>query len=177
MANVVGLFDTIDDAQAVIRELETGGFTKDRISFIAQNKQREYGTQLDHPEQLHGAERSQAAAGFGATGGSVIGGLGGLLVGLGAMTIPGIGPLIGAGTLATTLGITALGAGFGAATGGLVGVLVGAGIPEETAQIYTEGVLRGGALVMVNTATDAETERAAEVMQRHNVASIEAHGQ
>src|SRR5690606_26745433 len=61
---------------------------------------------------------SDVAAGM-ATGG-VMGGLGGVLLGLGALAIPGIGPIVAAGPIVA--GLT--GAGIGAAVGGLVGALV-----------------------------------------------------
>jgi len=109
---------------------------------------------------------------FGATSGAIMGGIAGLLVGLGALAIPGIGPAIAAGTLATTLGTTAAGAGLGALTGGLIGALVAAGIPEDEANVYAEGIRRGGTLLMVNADNEMEANRAVEIMRRHHVVDI-----
>ena len=86
----------------------------------------------------------------------MLGGVLGLLVGVGAHAIPGIGPVLAAGSLAAALGTagasTLVGAGLGAATGGIVGGLVGLGIPEEDATMYAEGARRGGTLVTAQVA-------------------------
>jgi hypothetical protein len=79
--------------------------------------------------------------------GGALGGLAGLLIGIGAITIPGIGPVVAAGPLGTALASTLVGAGIGAATGGIIGALVDAGVPEEEARLYQTGVERGGVLV------------------------------
>ena len=53
--------------------------------------------------------------------GIAVGGVVGMFVGLGALAIPGLGPMIAAGTLATTLGTLSV----GTLLGGLIGALVG----------------------------------------------------
>lgn len=170
-SNVVGLFDTIDDAQATVQELRDNDFAAERISFVMTD------TQGERSAELGGIDTEAAeGAGFGATGGAVLGGLSGLLVGLGTLAIPGIGPVLGAGTLATALGSTALGAGLGAAAGGLVGALVGAGIPEEHADVYAESVRRGSALVLVRTDDHDSSMRAANIMNRHNAIDVDERG-
>jgi len=167
---VVGLFDNMADAHGAVQELTNAGFTSDNISIVANNASGET-TNYDSS----GSEAAEGA-GAGAVGGAVLGGLGGLLVGLGALAIPGVGPVIAAGTLATALGTTAVGAGLGAAAGGLVGALVGAGIPEDDANLYAEGIRRGGALVTVQASTDAEADRAADILDRYNVVDIDERG-
>jgi len=167
---VVGLFDTTQDAQDAVQDLRDGGFTSDDISVVVNNASGEAVT-----TDGSGSDAAEGA-GAGATGGAIVGGLGGLLVGLGALVIPGIGPVVAAGTLATALGTTALGAGIGAAAGGLVGALVGAGIPEEDANVYAEGIRRGGALVTVRAETDADADRAADILDSHNVVDIDERG-
>ncbi|WP_026370896.1 general stress protein [Kallotenue papyrolyticum] len=171
--NVVGLFDTRQDAEDAVRALRDAGFPANDISLVAGNT-REYDEFTTAPAES-GTE-AEEGAGIGATGGAVLGGLAGLLVGLGVLTIPGVGPVVAAGSLATVLGSTALGAGIGAAAGGLVGALVGAGIPEEEANIYAESIRRGGTLVMVQVASDEEADRAAEIMDRYNVVDIDERG-
>jgi len=168
---VVGLFDNMQDAHSAVSELTNAGFTSDDISIVANNAS---GQSANYDADT-GSEAAEGA-GAGAVGGAVLGGLGGLLVGLGALAIPGIGPVIAAGSLATALGTTAVGAGLGAAAGGLVGALVGAGIPEEDANIYAEGVRRGGALVTVQAATDSDADRAADILDRYNVVDIDDRG-
>jgi len=172
--NVVGLFDTMHDAEAAVRDLRDAGFNSSDISFIGNNANSQYSSDTGYTDT--GSSEAEEGAGFGATGGAVLGGLAGLLVGLGALAIPGVGPVVAAGTLATTLGSTALGAGIGAAAGGLVGALVGAGIPENDAHVYAEGIRRGGALVSVQVGTDSDADRAADIMDRHNVVDIDERG-
>jgi len=173
MKNVVGLFDTMSDAEAVVRELRSAGINDTDISFAGRNGDA---ATMESNEYI-GEGHSEAAegAGFGATGGTVVGGLTGLLVGLGALVIPGVGPVIAAGSLATALGSAALGAGIGAATGGLLGALVGAGIPEEDANVYSEGIRRGGALVMAKV-DDTQVDNTLDIMERHNVVDIDERG-
>ena len=170
---VVGLFDTFAEAQRVVQSLIDTGVDRNNISLVANDAS---GAHAAYTQET-GVETSTAAesAGAGAVGGSVIGGVLGLLVGVGALAIPGIGPVITAGTLATTLGSTALGAGIGAAAGGLVGALVGAGVPEEDANVYSEGVRRGGTLVTVNAADDL-AENVYAVMNQHGAVDIKERG-
>ena len=92
-----------------------------------------------------GTEAEDTRAGTGASAGTLVGGGLGLLTGLGLLAIPGVGPVVAAGWLVATL----TGAGIGAAGGGLLGSLVHAGVPEEHAHAYAEGVRRGGTLVTV----------------------------
>jgi hypothetical protein len=83
----------------------------------------------------------------GATAGAVLGGGAGLLAALGVIAIPGIGPLVAAGVLATTLA----GAAGGSVVGGLIGALTDYGVSEEEAHLYSEAVRRGSSLVTVRT--------------------------
>jgi hypothetical protein len=95
------------------------------------------------------ADEATGAA-TGATAGAVAGGTAGLLAALGVIAIPGIGPLVAAGVLATTL----VGAAGGGAVGGLLGALTDYGVSEEEAHVYLEGVRRGSSLVTVRTDDD-----------------------
>lgn len=164
---IVGLFDTSTEAQNVVQQLVDGGFSRDSISVLANN--RDGYTPSDTTATAEGA-------GAGAVGGGVLGGVLGLLVGVGALAIPGIGPVLAAGPLAAALGAagasTLVGAGIGAAAGGIIGALVGAGIPEEDAGFYAEGVRRGGTLVMVQ-ASDEVAQRAYDIMNSAGAVDVE----
>jgi uncharacterized protein (TIGR02271 family) len=158
---VIGLFDNMGEARRVVQALVDSGFQRDDISIISRDRGEggEYITERD--------ERSSGAA-MGAGAGAAVGGLGGLLVGLSALAIPGVGPVIAAGPLATTLA----GATLGAAAGGIIGALTDLGIPEEEAHYYAEGVRRGGVLVSVET--DAYmADRAAEIMGRYGAVDLD----
>jgi hypothetical protein len=171
---VIGLFDTIGEAQNVVQSLLDGGLSRDNISLITQNSE---GIAANAHEV--GGDSAADGAGAGAVGGTVVGGVLGLLVGAGLLAIPGIGPVLAAGPIAAAIGsasaaigAAALGAGVGAATGGLMGGLVSAGVSEDDARYYTEGVRRGGTLVSV-TADDADADRASDIMRRMGAVDIE----
>jgi len=170
---VVGLFDTAAEAQSVVQELVNSGFQRNDISLVANDAKGEYAA-----SRAVGATGSSTAegAGAGAVGGGVLGGVLGLLVGVGALAIPGIGPVLAAGPLAAALGAagasTVVGAGIGAAAGGIIGALVGAGIPEEDAGFYAEGIRRGGTLVMVK-ASDDMAQRAYDAMRRYGAVDVD----
>ncbi len=94
------------------------------------------------------------------------------LVGIGALLIPGIGPIVAAGALATTLG----GAALGAAAGGLLGALVGLGIPEEDAQGYEESVRQGSILLTVTTDSDEQAQAARAIFDQQGGGSVRSYG-
>lgn len=171
---IVGLFDTTNEAQSVVQDLVNGGFNRQDIGLVANNTKGETTTE-NTGTTTAGESKAGDDAGAGAVGGTVVGGALGLLVGIGALAIPGIGPVVAAGTLATVLGSTALGAGIGAGIGGIVGALVGMGVPKEDAEYYHEGVRRGGTLVTVKS-DDKMAQQAYDIMQRHGAADIEARG-
>lgn len=171
---IVALYDDIDTARYVIQELVDSGFTNNQISLIANDASEEYSRYFDEDTSRNFDEEVDSGAGVGAGIGAVIGGLGGLVVGLGALAIPGIGPVIAAGPLATAVSALA-GAGIGAVaggvTGGLLGALVDMGVPEEQAGYYTEGVRRGGTLLVLQ-ADEMMHDRAVEIMNRYNPVDI-----
>jgi hypothetical protein len=174
---VVGLFDTAAEAQSVVQELINSGFQRNDISLVANDAKGEYANYREASREV-GATGSSTAegAGAGAVGGGVLGGVFGLLVGVGALAIPGIGPVLAAGPLAAALGAagasTLVGAGIGAAAGGIIGALVGAGIPEEDAGFYAEGVRRGGTLVLVKSSDDM-AQRAYDAMRRYGAVDVD----
>ena len=133
---VVGMFDSVRDAQAAVRELQSIGINKADISFVASNARGEYDETGTYVGGSAAGNESKAAegAGTGAAGGAVLGGLAGVLVGLGALAIPGIGPVLAAGPFAAAIGTTgaAVGGGIpGAAAGTSTGIPCGT--PNATA--------------------------------------------
>ena len=148
--HVVGVFDR-RQAEQVLTELRESGFAPDQVSVVAQDT-GEAQTMIEET----GMGEEVAAAGTGAAVGGLAGGVAGWLVGIGALAIPGLGPIMAAGALATTLG----GAALGAAAGGLIGALVAMGIPEEEARGY-EASVRGGSVLLTVTASREEQVREA----------------
>ncbi|MDE2405549.1 MAG: hypothetical protein KGM17_12855 [Sphingomonadales bacterium] len=139
---LTALFDRYEDAEAAVSRLERAGVPQDDISIVAHNGDGRHKT-------LDGAAASPAAADAesGAEIGAAVGGIGGLLAGLGLLVIPGLGPVAAAGWLGSTILGALGGAVVGGAAGGLVGALTDAGVPEADANVYAEGVRRGGSLV------------------------------
>lgn len=169
---VVGVFDRMEDAQSVVQELVQHGVSRGAISLVANDANGTMQKTVGG-DKMDKGEGEQA--GSGAIAGAGVGGVVGLLVGLGALAIPGIGPVIAAGPIAAALGSTALGAGLGAAAGGLVGPLVEAGVPRPEAEQYSESVRRGGTLVTVQT-PDEMVDDTLAIMERYNVVDVDQRG-
>ena len=153
------LFDNHDDAVAIVRDLEAAGFSHDDVAIVASNHDTRYATPGATGDVA--AQEGAAGAGAGATLGTVLGGGAGLLAGIGALAIPGVGPVVAAGWLVATLTGAGVGAAVGGGAGGLLGSLTHAGVSEEDAHVYAEGVRRGGSLVTarVDESRVAEADR------------------
>jgi len=165
MATISRLYKDYDTGARVVAELEHFGIPHTDISIIANNDtgwfDRNRSTRIDRDADGTDdrAEGAAAGAGIGAT----IGGVAGLLAGLGLLAIPGIGPVVAAGWLASTAAVAAA----GGATGGLIGALTQSGIGEPEARHYAEGVRRGGTLVTVRV-RDTDRMQVEAIMDRHN---------
>lgn len=122
-------YASFEDARNVALRLEAAGIPADRISLIGRQQ-----TGDDHAAQ-------------GAALGGVAGGAAGLLAGLGMVTIPGLGPVVAIGWLASTI----VGAGTAAAAGGAIGAATGSGPRPVGDTDYADAVRRGGAVVAVKT--------------------------
>jgi hypothetical protein len=162
MKTLVGTYDNIQTAYAVANDLISAGYSRNDISVVASDAKNEYARYTD-ANYVESTDDVAKGAGIGAA----IGGLGGLLVGLGALAIPGVGPVIAAGPLLAAL----TGAGVGAVTGGIVGALVDLGIPDEEAHIYSEGLRRGHILVIAQV-PDASTNAVTSIMERPGLVDI-----
>lgn len=162
MASVSRVYDSYAQARSVVRDLEAAGIPSADISIIA-NK---------YVSGDSGTSDLASSAGTGAGIGAALGGAAGLLAGVGLMAIPGLGPVVAAGWLAST----AVGAAGGAAAGGLIGALVDAGLPEEDAHVYSEAIRRGGTMVSVRIA-DAQEFKVEEIMERHGPIDAETRRQ
>jgi uncharacterized membrane protein len=161
---IVGLFDDATEVEAVVQELTRLGVARDQISLMA--NRGEVGVAASRegaPETTTSGEDAMTGAGIGA----MAGGLGGLIVGLVALPIPGLGPVIAAGPIGAAL----MGAGIGAVTGGVIGALTHVGVPTEHADHYAEGVRRGGTLVIVNSPEDLASH-VASVMHEHHAVDV-----
>jgi hypothetical protein len=170
MTTITALYDTYDAATSAVRDLEAAGVPHADISLVANNSDQQHG----HHAGKAGSDAAEDA-GTGAGIGAAVGGLGGLLTGLGLMAIPGVGPVVAAGWLAATAAGAVAGAAVGGAAGGLIGSLTDAGVPEQDAHVYAEGVRRGGTLVTARV-DDARASEANAILQRYKAVDPAARG-
>lgn len=140
---VSALFDTYDEVAAAVDRLSDMGVSSGDITVVTQGR---------------GFTTAKIAEGAGL--GAAIGGVGGILAGLGAFAIPGLGSLLGVGWLVPIL----LGAAAGGVAGGIVSSLIGAGIPESEANVYAESVRRGSTLIAARVHDD-EAGKALEILR------------
>ena len=172
---ITAMFDRYQDAVEAVRRLESAGIPYADISIVSNdpaNRDRlnsATGTSTTaRRSDATDADDAGTGAGTGASLGAMLGGGAGLLAGLGMLAIPGLGPVVAAGWLASTL----VGAGAGAATGGLVGALAGAGIDEADAHTYAEGIRRGGTLVTVR-AEEAHSSRVIDILDDEGTVNLD----
>jgi hypothetical protein len=147
---VVALFARTPQAHAAIQDLRAAGFPQEQIGIATHDRSgptQPVSTTDDRTEE----------ATVGAITGGVLGSLLGLIT---SLLIPGIGPILVGGVMASLVG-----AGVGAATGGIVGALAGVGVPEHDARYFDAGLRAGGTLVTVNVGT--RIDDALAILQRH----------
>jgi hypothetical protein len=142
---VTRLYDCFERAEDAVLELERAGVAPNDISLVS--------------------HQSGSGVAFGAALGGLLGAGGGVMAGLGLIAIPGLGPVVAAGWLATAAVGAVAGGVVGGGTGGIVGALTSSGISAEEADIFAEGVRRGGTLVSV-TVDDEEAASVKAVLDR-----------
>ncbi|MBI4345722.1 MAG: BON domain-containing protein [Elusimicrobia bacterium] len=162
MRTIACIIDTFDAAQRCVDDLRMLGVGRDQISLVTRERGELRG---------EGPTKGAAGAGTGAVLGGVAGGALGWLLGIGALTIPGIGPLLALGPIAAAIG----GAAVGATAGGLVGALVAAGIPETEARRYEERIREGGVLITIQGVPEAEADRVRDMCQRHEARDLRVY--
>src|ERR1700692_4597169 len=152
---VFGIYTTVADADRATDSLVSSGFSASDISALLPDN---LGTKQIGTEKAPKAPEGAAA---GAGSGAVLGGALGLLAGIGALAIPGVGPLIAAGPIMAALA----GIGVGGTVGGLAGGLIGLGIPEFEAKRYEGRLQKGGILVSVHCDTSDEITQAKDILK------------
>lgn len=164
---VFGIFSTYSEAEKAVDSLVSDGFRTDDISVLApdQKTSKEFAAEKN--------TKAPEGTALGATTGGALGGTLGLLAGIGALAIPGVGPFIAAGPIMGALA----GLGVGAATGGLVGALVGMGIPEYEAKRYEGRVKDGGILVSVHCDNSDWTSKAKDLLRRFGAQDVSSAGE
>lgn len=160
--SVMCIVETQGKAELIVDQVEHAGFPRSDVSVLLPSKS---GTK-DFAHEQNTKAPEGAVAGVGA--GGVVGGTLGLLAGIGALAIPGVGPFIAAGPLLAALS----GAAAGATVGGIAGALVGMGIPETEAKRY-EGKIKGGnILIAVHTNSRDEQKRVEAIFKNNDAYDI-----
>lgn len=152
---VLGIFDSRAEVENCISTLKSSGFRTNDISALVPSSEGVAG--LSAEKQTKAPE----GATTGGSAGAVLGGTLGWLAGIGALAIPGVGPLIAAGPI---LGLLA-GAGVGAAVGGVTGMLIGLGIPEYEAKRYESHLKEGRFLLSVHCDDSDWKNRAKDILE------------
>lgn len=180
---VYGIVPDRATAEKIIQALLDAGISRDHISFLSSNKdefldvsdynrnwRNEDRLNKDNPNAGLATEKHTKApegAAAGMTAGGIIGGALGLLAGIGALAIPGVGPLIAAGPLLATLS----GIGAGGAIGSIIGALAGLGIPEYEAKRYQNLLKEGGILFAVQVDSE-QAQRVKELLIQYGAEDV-----
>ena len=152
---VFGIYPSRSGAELAVDRIVAAGFSNSDVSVLMADAPST--KEFAHEKSTKAPEGTAA----GVTAGGVVGGTLGVLAGIGALAIPGVGPLIAAGPIMAALA----GVGVGGAVGGLVGALVGLGIPEYEAKRYEGRVKDGGVLLSVHCDTSDEISRAKTLLK------------
>ena len=164
---VYGIYSTRSQAENAVDALVAAGFRQEDISVLLQDN---VGTKDFAHEK---ATKAPEGTTTGAITGGAIGGTLGLLAGIGALAIPGLGPFIAAGPIMGTLA----GLGSGGVVGGLIGALVGMGIPEYEAKRYEGRVKEGGILLSVHSDGSDWTSKAKDILRQTGADDISSAGE
>jgi len=154
-------------AENIVAELRTAGFTSDSISVLLPDT----GTSKDFAHEK--STKAPEGATAGGAAGLGVGAALGWLAGIGALAIPGLGPFIAAGPIMAALG----GAAVGGAAGGLIGALTGLGIPEFEAKRYKDKIGAGNILISVHTDDGKQRDVAKDVFKRNGAEDISTGGE
>lgn len=164
---VLGIFKTRSEIESCIQALKNDGFETSDISALMPDQMSSDNLTLKKET------KAPEGAATGAGAGAVIGGTVGILAGIGALAIPGFGPVIAAGPIMAALA----GAGAGGIIGGVGGALIGLGIPEIEAKRYEGIIKRGGLLLSVHADNAKEVDKAKNCLERSGAEDIAATGE
>lgn len=164
---VFGIYPSRASAEDAVDALRVAGFRSTDVSVLfAENE----GTKDFAHEK---ATKSPEGTAAGASAGAVLGGALGWLAGIGALAIPGIGPLVAAGPIVAALA----GVGLGGTVGGLAGGLIGMGIPEYEAKRYEGRIRKGGILLSAHCDSSKWVKRAEGILHRTGAEDIGSAGE
>ena len=165
--SVLGIYGSREAVERAVDSFLQSGFGTSDVSVLLPEN---LGSK---PIATHKDTKAPEGATAGAGSGAVIGGTLGLLAGIGALAIPGVGPFIAAGPIMAALA----GIGVGGAVGGFAGALIGMGIPEYEAKRYEGRIQKGGILLSVHCNTSDQVKRGKEIMKNTGAEDISSTGE
>src|SRR5271156_1196191 len=165
--SVFGIYGSRESVERAVDTFLTSGFGTSDVSVLLPEN---LGSK---PIATHKDTKAPEGATAGGGAGAVIGGTLGLLAGIGALAIPGVGPFIAAGPIMAALA----GIGVGGAVGGFAGALIGMGIPEYEAKRYEGRVKAGGILLSVHSDSSEWTKRAKEILENTGAEDVASAGE
>ena len=165
--SVFGIYTTRESVERAVDTFLKSGFTTADVSVLLPENLG------GKPLATHKDTKAPEGATAGGGAGAVVGGTLGLLAGIGALAIPGLGPFIAAGPIMAALA----GIGVGGAVGGFAGALIGMGIPEYEAKRYEGRIQRGGILLSVHCDTSDQVKRGKEILKNTGAEDISSTGE
>jgi hypothetical protein len=165
--SVLGIYTTRESVERAVDTFLKSGFTTSDVSVLLPENLG------GKPLATHKDTKAPEGATAGGGAGAVIGGTLGLLAGIGALAIPGVGPFIAAGPIMAALA----GIGVGGAVGGFAGALIGMGIPEYEAKRYEGRIQKGGILLSVHCDTSEQIKRGKEILKNSGAEDISSTGE
>ncbi|MBC8016676.1 MAG: hypothetical protein H7X79_13195 [Sporomusaceae bacterium] len=155
---IIGVFKSRPNAEQAVNSLRQQGFTNEEINIISKNQQQKQNQQQGTTFDDNIAD--------GTLTGSTLGGIGGLLLGAGALLIPGVGPILAVGPITGAIG--------GAIAGGIAGGLIDWGIPAEESQRYQQEVVQGSILAIIRT-DSAKVNSVAQILRQNGANEVKNH--
>ena len=165
--SVFGIYTTRESVERAVDTFLRSGFTTSDVSVLLPENLG------GKPLATHKDTKAPEGATAGGGAGAVVGGTLGLLAGIGALAIPGVGPFIAAGPIMAALA----GIGVGGAVGGFTGALIGMGIPEYEAKRYEGRIQKGGILLSVHCDTSDQVKRGKEILKNTGAEDISSTGE
>jgi hypothetical protein len=162
-----GIYHTRAAAENAVDQLIAAGFRNEDISVLMQDNTgtKDFAAEKD--------TKAPEGTTTGVVAGGAIGGTLGLLAGIGALAIPGLGPFIAAGPIMGALA----GIGSGGVVGGIIGALIGMGIPEYEAKRYEGRVKEGGILLSVHCDNSEWVGKAKDLLRQTGAEDVSSAGE
>jgi hypothetical protein len=166
--SVVGTYKTMDEAEHAVRALDMAGFPAKQVTIVTRD--------ITSEKTIHGYVTAYDVSKRGAKDGAWLGGIFGLLGGAAFMWLPGVGPVIVAGSLAAILLGGLEGAVAASALGGLLSGLASWGISKQHILKYEE-VVKGGKFLVIAHGSAAEAKKAEGILAVTGATELMSHGQ